>query len=250
MNVIPLSAARRGGGVTASDRQCATRFVFSRPGWQVADRLHPHWGRCLELRFERPDFDPPLRWRLVRSQASLMVEGADGTRHTGPHGSAHDALLAIWEDAERIVAGGRPQPVVLLCGIDPDIAADLQDIAAMAGFEALVLPEAGLEAAIAAAIRPAAAVVDLQLHPSGADGRGIIRLLRRARPALPVLALTVHAPTAPEADLHGLGGPTQRERRPHDADRVLHWLLGVYEAQGDEKEDGAGDDGGAGKGPA
>src|SRR4051812_43431479 len=100
MNVIPLSAARRGGGVTASDRQCAARFVFSRPGWQVVDRLHPQWGRCLELSFERPNFDPPLRWRLVRSRVSVAVEGTGGTRDTGPHGSAHDALLAIWDDAE------------------------------------------------------------------------------------------------------------------------------------------------------
>ncbi|WP_431271938.1 hypothetical protein [Dankookia sp. P2] len=234
MNVIPLSAAWHGGGITASDRQSAARFVFSRPGWRTADRLHPRHGRCLEICVERPNFDPPLRWQLVRAQACILVEGTEGTHDSGPHRTAHDALLAIWEDAERIAAGPRPQPLLLLCGLDPRTAADLQDIAAVAGFEALVLPEAGLEAAIAAAARPAAAVVDLQLHPSGADGRGVVRLLRRARPALPVLVLTVHAPTAPEADLHGLGGPTQRERRPHDADRVLHWLLGVYEAEGDD----------------
>ena len=246
MNVIPLSAARRSGGVTASDRQISRRFVFSRPGWHLADRVHPHWGRCLELCFERPNFEPALRWRLVRAPANIFVEGAEGTRSTGPHATAHDALLAIWEDAERIASDFQPKPVVLLCGIAPQAAGDLQDIAALAGFETLLLPEAGLEASIAAAIRRAAAMVDLQLHPSGADGRAVIRMLRRARPALPVLALTVHPPTAPEADLHGLGGPTHRERRPHDADRVLHWLLGVYEARGDGLEDDAAGTGGLG----
>jgi ActR/RegA family two-component response regulator len=233
MNVIPLPARRRGGGITASDRQCAARFVFSRPGWHLADRLHPQFGRCLEVCFEPPNFSPSLRWRLIRSHACIFVEGTDGARNTGPHGSVHEALLVIWEDAERIVARLQPKPTLLLCGIDPLAVGDLQDIAAMAGFEALVVPEDAMALAVAAQVHPAAAVVDLQLYPAGADGRDIIRLLRRARPDLPVLALTIHAPTAPEADLHGLGGPTHRERRPHDADRVLHWLLGVYEAHGD-----------------
>ncbi|MFC7475192.1 hypothetical protein ACFQS7_12560 [Dankookia sp. GCM10030260] len=232
MNVIPLPAGRRDGGVTPTDRQFAARFVFSRPGWHVAEGLHPQWGRCLDLSAERPNFDPPLRWRLTRSQGRIFVEGAEGTRTNGPYSTLHDAMLAIWEDAERIAAGLQTRPVLLLCGIDPLVAGDLQDIAAIAGFETLVVPEDGVEPAVPANIPLAAAVVDLQLHPSGADGRAVIRLLRRARPTLPVLVLTVHPPTAPEADLHGLGGPTHRERRPHDTDRVLHWLLEVYEAQG------------------
>jgi ActR/RegA family two-component response regulator len=233
MNVIPLPAGRHGGGVTASDRQFAARFVFSRPGWHVADRLHPQLGRCLEISFEPPNFHSPLRWRLVRSHACIFIEGTDGARNAGPYGNLHEALLVIWEDSERIVAGLQPKPTLLLCGIDPLAAGDLQDIAVMAGFETLVVPADEVALAVAANAHLAAAVVDLQLYPSGADGRDIIRLLRQARPDLPVLALTIHAPTAPEADLHGLGGPTHRERRPHDADRVLHWLLGVYEAHGD-----------------
>ena len=246
MNVIPLPAGRHGGGITASDRQRAARFVFSRPGWHVADRLHPQLGRCLEISFEPPNFSPSLRWRLIRSHACIFVEGTEGARNTGPHGNVHEALLVIWEDSERIVAGLQPKPTLLLCGIDPLAAGDLQDIAAMAGFETLVVPEDGIALAVAAKVQLAAAVVDLQLYPSGADGRDIIRLLRRARADLPVLALTIHPPTAPEADLHGLGGPTHRERRPHDADRVLHWLLGVYEAQGD----GTHGDRNGGDGPA
>jgi CheY-like chemotaxis protein len=239
MNVIPLPAGRRGGGITASDRQCTARFVFSRPGWRVADRQHPLLGRWIELCFEPPNFAPPLTWRLTRSQSSIFVEGAEATRHAGPFASVHEALLVIWEDAERRSAGLHPKPVLALCGIEPQAAADLQDIAAMAGFESVPVAEDGVEAALDAIPPLAAAVVDLQLHPSGADGRAIIRRLRRARPGLPVLALTVHPPTAPEADLHGLGGPTHRERRPHDADRVLHWLLGVYEALGDAPDDRA-----------
>lgn len=233
MNVIPLSVGKRSTGITASDRQFATRFVFSRPGWRVADRMHPQLGRCLEVAFDQPNFNPTLTWRLVRAHAQVFVEGADGTRNTGPHGSVHEALLVVWEESERITARLHAKPILLLCGIDPLVVSDLQDIAAMAGFETLVVPEDGMAQAVAENTHLAAAVVDLQLHPSGGDGRELIRVLRESRPSLPVLALTVHAPTAPEADLHGLGGPTHRERRPHDADRVLHWLLGVYEAHDD-----------------
>lgn len=234
MNVIPLSTGRRSTGVTAADQQSAARFVFSRPGWRLADRLHPQLGRCLEVSFDPPNFSPTLHWRLIRSQAYVFVEGKDGTRNTGPYGSVHEALLVVWEDAERLAAGLQVKPTLLLCGIDPAVVGEFQDIAAMAGFEALVVPEEGMATAVTANVPLAAAVVDLQLHPSGADGRELIRVLRQSRPALPVLALTVHAPTAPEADLHGLGGPTHRERRPHDADRVLHWLLGIYETLGDD----------------
>jgi hypothetical protein len=237
MNVIPLPVVRRGIGVTASDRQCTARFLFSRPGWQVADQFDARLGRCLELSFARADGQPPLTWRLIRSQACIFVEGADAARHAGPHASVHDALLMIWEDAERRNADPQPKPLLGLCGIDPLLAEEFQDIAAIAGFETLLVPDGAMDAAVAAGLCLAAAVVELQLHPSGADGRDVIRLLRRTRPDLPVLALTVHPPTAPEADLHGLGGPTHREKRPHDADRVLHWLLGVYEALGDAELD-------------
>jgi CheY-like chemotaxis protein len=233
MNVIPLSTGKRSGGITASDRQFAARFVFARPGWRITDHTHPQFGRCLEVSFDRPNASPPLIWQLVRSHSYIFVHGTDATRNTGPYGNVHEALLVIWEDSERLVAGLQIKPTVFLCGLDPLVTGDIQDIAAMAGFETLVVSEGAMELAIDADVHLAAAVVDLQLHPSGADGRDIIRLLRKSRPGLPVLALTVHAPTAPEADMHGLGGPTHRERRPHDADRVLHWLLGVYEAQGD-----------------
>jgi CheY-like chemotaxis protein len=238
MNVVPLLAGKHGGGVTAADRQFVSRFVFARPGWHVADRLHPQRGTCLEISYDRPNFYPRLAWRLIRSNSYIFVEGTDSTRNTGPYNNAHEALLVIWEDSERLVAGLQAKSTIVLCGLDPLVAGDIQDIAAVAGFETLVVAVDAMDLAMGANAHLAAAVVDLQLHPTGADGRDIIRRLRQDRPGLPVLALTVHAPTAPEADLHGLGGPTHREQRPHDADRVLHWLLDIYEKQGDGPAEG------------
>ena len=45
-------------------------------------------------------------------------------------------------------------------------------------------------------------------------GQRVIQSLRRVFPNLPIVVVTGHGPTAPEADLRGLGGPTIRLRKP------------------------------------
>lgn len=232
MNVIPLPIRKRSGGVTPSDTRQVTRFIFARPGWRVAERLSDRNEAYLQISVDRPDLEPALTWHLSRSETSIFVHRTDAARTAGPYRDVHDAILSIWEEAERLFARLHAKPIVLLCGMDPIAAVEFQDIALIAGFEPLIVPEAEIEAMLSTDI--AAAVVDLKLHPTGGDGRGVIRLLRQRWRNLPVLALTIHAPTAPEADLHGLGGPTHRERLPHDPDRVLHWLLGVFETHDPE----------------
>jgi DNA-binding response OmpR family regulator len=57
------------------------------------------------------------------------------------------------------------------------------------------------------------AVVDLRLRDCLA-GRGIIRSLRERVPHLPVVVVTGFDWSSPEADLRGLGGPTDRLQKP------------------------------------
>jgi DNA-binding response OmpR family regulator len=59
----------------------------------------------------------------------------------------------------------------------------------------------------------AVAVVDLRLRDCLA-GRSVIRSLRERVPHLPVVVVTGFNWSSPEADLRGLGGPTDRLQKP------------------------------------
>lgn len=235
MNVFPLPLRNRSSGTTALDARQASRFVFARPGWRLAERRGTQHEAYLEISVDRPETGPPLTWHLFRSEACIIIQNTGTARKVGPYASIHDALLAIWEDAERTFARLQDKPSILLFGLDPISLACIQDLALIVGFDPQVVSDPQDDSILSAEIDLAAAVLDLQVSAFGGDGREVIRRIRQCRPRLPVLALTIHPHTAPEADLHGLGGPTQRERRPFDPDRVLHWLRGVHDAHGGSK---------------
>lgn len=59
----------------------------------------------------------------------------------------------------------------------------------------------------------AVAIVDLRLRDC-LDGRSVIHNLREQIPHLPVVVVTGFSLSSPEADLRGLGGPTDRLQKP------------------------------------
>jgi DNA-binding response OmpR family regulator len=59
----------------------------------------------------------------------------------------------------------------------------------------------------------AVAIVDLRLRDCLA-GRSVIHNLREQIPHLPVVVVTGFSLSSPEADLRGLGGPTERLQKP------------------------------------
>ena len=123
-----------------------------------------------------------------------------------------------------------PSPTVLVVEDEALVAMLVADTLEEAGYRPLCSPDgrAGTAPPTSAA-RTAAAVVDLRLA-DGLDGRDVVRDLRHRRPALPVVVVTGFHPTAPEADLRGLGGPTLRLCKPFDCDHLAGSVAAVMGA--------------------
>jgi len=230
VNVIPLSVHHRKSGTTETDARLAARFIHARPGWRLAERVSAVGNAYLELVVNRPDKGISIVWDISRTQSGIAVESAASGQKIRFYPKLQDALLGVWEDAERLLASLDEKPLILLFGLCPATEVAMQDLAVLIGFDPLVTldQEVAFEATRGSGL--AAAVVDLQPASHGGDSRAVIRRLRQDQPNLPVLALTKHAHTAPEADLHGLGGPTHRERLPCNPDRVVHGLQATFHA--------------------
>ncbi|NOG70092.1 hypothetical protein HJG45_06890 [Roseicella sp. DB1501] len=242
MNVFSLTNRHRRSGTTAQDARIAARFVFARPGWRVAERQDVLNDPYLEITVSRAPGRKVLTWNLARRDSDILVQFAEEARPVGPYPSVNEALLAVWEDAERRSSQLQARPCLLLFGLDETSAAEIQDLATITGFDTLLAPCADPEAVLVPGLDLAGVVIDLQMPQFGGDGRAVIKRIRQSWARVPVLAVTIHPHYAPEADLHGLGGPTQRERRPCNQDRVLQWLHGVFDAHGLGRPDGTTED--------
>jgi DNA-binding response OmpR family regulator len=92
------------------------------------------------------------------------------------------------------------------------IAMDIENVLAAEGFTCILAMDPTEVEAIPLD-KLAVAVVDLRLRDCLA-GRSVIRNLRERVPHLPVVVVTGFALSSPEADLRGLGGPTDRLQKP------------------------------------
>lgn len=122
-----------------------------------------------------------------------------------------------------------PSPTVLVVEDEALVAMLLEDVLAEAGYRPVWTPDgrhAARSGAWPADEAPRAAVVDLGLA-GGADGRDVIRRLRKEQPGMPAVVVTGYNPQAPQADLRGLGGPTVRLGKPVDSEALLENLARV-----------------------
>lgn len=122
-----------------------------------------------------------------------------------------------------------PRSAILVVEDEALVAMMVEDMLAEAGFHVVWAPD-GICApsSHAPATAPRAAVVDLRLA-RGLDGRDILRRLREGHPEMPVVVITGYDPTAPEADLRGLGGPTARLRKPFESEALLENLAALID---------------------
>jgi hypothetical protein len=230
MNVIHLPTRSLSGGITDADSRLASRFLFARPGWHLAKRVNGQHGAYLEVTFSSTDHKGSLSWHLLRQKSGIVVADPGSSKVTGPYKSMRDAMLGLWEEVDAYSARGRSKPAVVLYGLDILSELNLQHLISDAGLDSRPASEPDQATALLTGSRVAAAIIDLHLPPQHCDAREAIRRMRQCRPGLAVLALTTFAPTTPEADLHGLGGPTHRERLPYDADAVSRWLRQAHDA--------------------
>ncbi|MBD0276036.1 MAG: response regulator [Acetobacteraceae bacterium] len=120
-----------------------------------------------------------------------------------------------------------PSPTVLVVEDEALVAMLVADTLAGAGYRPTWCPDGA--SAHGRGADAVAAVVDLRLA-DGADGREVVRGLRRRRPGLPVVVVTGFHPEAPQADLRGLGGPTLRLCKPFDCDDLADGVSAVLGA--------------------
>ncbi|WP_369126540.1 response regulator [Dankookia rubra] len=92
------------------------------------------------------------------------------------------------------------------------IAMDIENVLVAEGFTC-VLAMSPLQVEAMPIDDLTVAVVDLRLREC-ASGRSVIRSLRERVPHLPVVVVTGFSFSSPEADLRGLGGPTERLEKP------------------------------------
>lgn len=229
MNVYPLPVRNR-SGITDADSRLASRFLFARPGWRLAERVSGQHGPYLEVTFGGSRGRCMLRWHLLRQKSGIIVADAGSDNMRGPFTSVHNALQELWEEAEASCVQSGSKPVVILYGLDTLNELDLQHLIEDADLDPLPASEPDHAIALLTNSRVAAVIIGLHLPPQHCRAREAIRRMRQYRPGLPVLALTTFAPTAPEADLHGLGGPTQREHIPYHAEAVSRWLRHTHAA--------------------
>jgi CheY-like chemotaxis protein len=103
-----------------------------------------------------------------------------------------------------------PPLLALIVETNALLALMIQDVLVSEGFETvLAFSEEEALARAEAADGFAVAVLELRLD-SGLTGRRIIRALRQQRPGMPVVVYTGYDHDAPQANLRGLGGPTER----------------------------------------
>ena len=118
-------------------------------------------------------------------------------------------------DTRRTVLVVEDEALVAMMVTDTLAEAGYRVVGAMGGHGALQERKPGTP--------PDAAVVNLRLA-DGLDGRDVIRALRERHQNLPVVVITGYDPSAPEANLRGLGGPTVRLGKPFDCDELLEHL--------------------------
>lgn len=237
---LPLSPADRASMCSFAAALPQSRLEFAGAGagrvlamLTVAER---------HLLFERSSRG--IRVRDIRERHSLaeagtielvlaMLRDRLGPRPEGevvPFGSEAGDRAGLPEAAGLPPAAPAEQggPVVLLVEDQSYSALELEELLSRAGYRPLVAANGAAALAAAASLpHPArAAVVNLQLR-GAMGGREVVLRLRQECPGLPVVALTGHPPSAPEADLRGLGGPTARLVRPIEADRLLQCLADV-----------------------
>jgi|GEM_PF-629092 len=198
--------------LTVADR----RFLFERSpsGIRVRDIKERH-SLAEAGTIERVLVD--LRNRLLRPATGEVVP-------FGPEIRNRTEMPEITETPPTTRKGG-DGPVILVVEDQSYSAQELEDLLGQAGYRP-VLARDGTAALAALDAQPHPATVALvSLHLRGAiSGREVVLRLRQQRPGLPVLVMTGHPPTAPEADLRGLGGPTVRLLKPIEPDRLLQRL--------------------------
>ncbi len=108
-------------------------------------------------------------------------------------------------------------PLVLVVEDEALLAIDFEATLRAHGYDVAWAPDGprALAALAAAPGRFAAAVVNIGL-PGAMRGQQVVRALRGMRRRLPVVVATGYAPGSPQADLRGLGGPTERVAKPVD----------------------------------
>lgn len=163
--------------------------------------------------------------RVLAALRDCLLPRATG--EVVPFGPEMRECAELAEPAETQPNGrkGGEEPVILVVEDQPYSAQELEDLLSRAGYRPVLVQDgAAALAALGALPHPAAAaLVDLQLR-GAMGGREVVLRLRQKLPGLPVLAMTGHLPSAPEADLRGLGGPTARLVKPIEADRLLQRL--------------------------
>ena len=125
----------------------------------------------------------------------------------------------------------RQRSVILVIEDEAMLAMELEQVLTEAGYEVVVAADGPTALAHAAdpALRVRAVIADLCL-PGGLSGHQTLRRLRASRPGLPVIVVTGYAPSAPQADLRGVGGPTARLQKPVEMQRLLQRLHDVMES--------------------
>ena len=112
-----------------------------------------------------------------------------------------------------------PRPMALVVDDEALLALEMEDLLTQAGFATLIAcTEAAARVAPAEAL--SVAVVNLRLNGQ-LLGHGIIRMLRRRQPDLPVVVVTGYDGDAPQADLRGLGWPMVRLQKPHHGQHLV-----------------------------
>jgi DNA-binding response OmpR family regulator len=108
------------------------------------------------------------------------------------------------------------------------IALAVHDLLEAEGFETVVaFTEAEARSLIPTGL--SVAIVSLVLDGK-LTGKSTIQDLRSRIPNLPIVVMTAYEPTAPEADLRGLGGPTVRFHKPASFSSLATAVWEVIEA--------------------
>lgn len=118
--------------------------------------------------------------------------------------------------------GATLRPLVLVVEDEALLAIDFEATLRAHGYDVAWAPDGPRAVATLAGApeRFAAAVVNIGL-PGGMRGQQVVRVLRGMRRQLPVVVATGYAPGSPQAELRGLGGPTERVPKPLDHSEFL-----------------------------
>ncbi|SDB34707.1 response regulator [Belnapia rosea] len=107
------------------------------------------------------------------------------------------------------------------------IAMLMEDTLLEAGYEVLTANNGETALRLAQSVSHLTAVVTGIDLSGGMTGQAVIRSLRQTMPGLPVVVVTGFHPSAREADLRGIGGPTTRLEKPVAPEALLAGLAEV-----------------------